>query len=123
MKRRTFIAGLGSTAAWPVVARAQQSNRIRLVGMLVLGDENDPVGKNVVSWFTQALAGLGWAYPHNVRMDLRWWANGTDRLRALAKELVGLEPDIIVTNGTLATVAVQRETRTIPIIFVSAGDP
>jgi putative ABC transport system substrate-binding protein len=87
------------------------------------GDENDPVLKTYVSAFTQALAGLGWTDRRNVRMDLRWYGDDTNRIRALAQELIGLQPDIIVTGGTAATVALQRETRTIPIVFANAGDP
>ena len=123
MKRREFIAGLGSAAAWPVVARAQQGDRVRRIGVLMAGDENDPVGKTRVSAFTQALADLGWTDGRNVRMDLRWGGGDINRIRALAQELVGLQPDIILTSATPATVALQRETRTIPIVFASVGDP
>ena len=112
MRRREFIAGLG--AAWPVVARAQQGDRVRRIGVLLAGDENDPRGKTVVSVFTQALAELGWADGRSVRMDLRWRGGDINRMRALAQELVGLQPEIIVTSNTSATVAVQRETPTIP---------
>jgi len=79
--------------------------------------------KTYVSAFTQALAGLGWADPRNVRMDLRWGGNDINRVRALAHELVGLQPDIIVTANTPAAVALQRETRTTPIVFVGLVDP
>src|SRR6516162_5139291 len=116
MKRRTFIAGLGSAAAWPVVARAQQGDRMRRIGVLIGSDENDPAGKNVVSWFTQALAELGWTDGRNVRIDLRWGSGDANRIRALARELVGLQPDIILAASTAATAALQRETRTIPIV-------
>ena len=112
MRRREFIAGLGSAAAWPVVARAQQDGRIRRIGVLTAGDENDPVRKTFISAFTQALAGLGWTDGRNVRMDLRWHGDDPNRIRALAQELVSLQADIIVTNTTAATVALQRETRT-----------
>ena len=105
--RREFIAGLGSAAAWPVVARAQQADRVRRIGVLMTGDENDPGAERRVSAFTQALAGLGWTDGRNVRMDVRW--GDTIRIPALAQELVGLRPDIVVTAGTPATVAVQRE--------------
>jgi putative ABC transport system substrate-binding protein len=122
MKRRTFIAGLGSTAAWPVVARAQQAGgRMRRIGMLMPEDENDPLARSEVFAFTQALVALGWTDGRNVRMDVRWYGDDTDRMRALAQELVGLQPDVIVT--TLATAAVHRETRTIPIVFVNVSDP
>jgi putative tryptophan/tyrosine transport system substrate-binding protein len=121
MRRRDFIAGLGSVAAWPMVVRAQQGDRMRRIGVLMSGDENDPLMNAWVSAFTQALAGLGWTDGRNVRMDLRW--AGDDRMRALAQELAGLQPDIIVTGSTPTTVAVQRETRTIPIVFVGLADP
>jgi putative ABC transport system substrate-binding protein len=88
------------------VARAQQGDRVRRVGVLTSGDENDPVRKTFISTFTQALADLGWTDGRNVRMDL-WWGRGDeDRMRALARELVGLQPDIILTGGTAATAAV-----------------
>jgi putative ABC transport system substrate-binding protein len=123
MRRRDFIAGLGSTVAWPVVARAQQGDRVRRIGVLLLGDENDPAAKPLLPAFTQALAELGWTDGRNVRMDLRWRGGDTNRLQALAKELVGLQPDIILVGGGLGTVALQRETRTIPIVFAGATDP
>ena len=123
MKRREFIAGIGGAAAWPVVARAQQTDQMRRIGVLLGGDENDPEGKLRYSAFTQALADLGWADGRNVRLDIRWGGGDINRIRALAHELVGLQPDIIVTSGTLPTVAFQRETRTIPIIFADVGDP
>ena len=122
MKRRTFIAGLGSAAVWPVAARAQQGDRVRRIGVLMPGDENDPVQKARISAFTQALAGLGWTDGRNVRMDLRFYSD-VNRIRALAQELVGLQPDIIVTLGALGALAVQRETRTIPIVFTGMTDP
>ena len=114
MRRRELIAGLGSAVAWPLAARAQQPDRVRRIGVLLAGDENDPRGKTVVSAFTQALAELGWADGRSVRMDLRWRGGDINRMRALAQELVGLQPEIIVTSNTSATVAVQRETPTIP---------
>ena len=123
MKRRTFIAGLGSAAAWPVVARAQPGDRVRRIGVLMWGDENDRVWKPRLSAFTQALADLGWTDGRNVRMDLRWGGNDTNRIRALAQELVSLQPDIILTSSDVVTAAVQRETRTIPIVFANLADP
>jgi putative ABC transport system substrate-binding protein len=123
MRRREFIARLGSTAAWPVVARAQQGDRVRRIGVLMLVDENDPDMKTRISAFSQALAGLGWADGRNVRIDIRRAGGDINRLRALAAELVGLQPDIIVTSGGAATVAAQRETRTNPIVFATVADP
>jgi putative ABC transport system substrate-binding protein len=104
--------------AWPVVARAQQDSRVRRIGVLMGGDENDPAQKRRLSEFTQALADLGWADGRNMRIDLRWGGADNNRIRALAQELVGLQPDIILTNATPATIALQRETRTIPIVFL-----
>jgi putative ABC transport system substrate-binding protein len=123
MKRREFITLIGGAAAWPLAARAQQGDRVRRIGYLTLGDENDPLTKTVVSAFTQSLAGLGWTDGRNVRIDFRWGSNDINRLPALAQELVGLQPDIILTNSTPATAALQRATRTIPIVFASGSDP
>jgi putative tryptophan/tyrosine transport system substrate-binding protein len=121
VKRRQFIAGLGSAAAWPLAAPAQQGDRVRRIGVLTPGD--DPVQKAYASAFTQALANLDWTDGRNVRIDLRWATGDTNRLRALAQELVGLQPDIILTGGDPATAAIQRETRTIPIVFAGVTDP
>jgi putative ABC transport system substrate-binding protein len=122
-KRREFIAGLGSAAVWPVVAGAQQPERMRRIGVLMGGEENDPVTKTYVSAFTQALADLGWAVGRNVRLDLRWGGTDINRMGALAQELVGLQPDIILTGGDPVTAAIQRETRTIPIVFAGVTEP
>jgi putative ABC transport system substrate-binding protein len=123
MRRREFITLLGGAAAWPLAAGAQQSDRVRRIGVLVEGDEHDPVLKTYVSAFIQALAGLGWTDGRNVRMKLRSAGGDINRIRALAQELVGLQPDIIVTGGTPTPIALQRETRTIPIVFAGTGDP
>jgi putative ABC transport system substrate-binding protein len=125
MRRRDFNTLLGgAAAAWPLAARAQQQvDRVRRIGALMPLDENDPVAKLQLSAFTQALADLGWIDGRNVRMDLWWAGDDTNRIRALAQELVGLQPDIILTGGTAVTVALQPETRTIPIVFASATDP
>src|SRR6516165_10372206 len=122
MRRRDFIAGLG-VVAWPIAAQAQPAERVRRIGVLMPFDENDPLAKPYLSAFTQALADLGWTDGRNVRMDLRWASGEINRMRALAQELVGLQPDIIVTTSTPTTAALQRETRTIPIVFVNGGDP
>jgi putative ABC transport system substrate-binding protein len=123
IRRREFITLLGGAAAWPLAAHAQQGVRVRRIGVLLPGDENDSFEKMFVSAFAQALAGLGWADGRNVRMDLRWGGNDINRMRALAQELVALQPDIILAITTPATVALQRETRTIPIVFASVGYP
>ena len=123
MRRREFIAGLSSAAAWPLAVRAQQGERVRRICVLMPYDENDPEQKHQLSAFTQALAGLGWTDGRNVQIDLRWAGDDASRIRALAQELVGLQPDIILTSSTPATIAVERETRTIPIIFANVADP
>jgi putative ABC transport system substrate-binding protein len=123
MRRREFIAGLGGAVAWPLNARAQQGERVRRIGVIGLGNENDPFAKLQLSTLTQALADLGWTDGRNVRMDVRWYGDDTNRTRALAHELVGLQPDVIVTDSTPATIALQRETRTIPIVFGGVADP
>jgi putative ABC transport system substrate-binding protein len=123
MKRREFITLLGGAAAWPLAARAQQGDRVRRIGVLMGLDENDPLAKTFLSAFIQALAGLGWTDGRNVRMDLRWAGADINRMRALARELVSLQPDIILPTSVPATAAVQRETRTIPIVFATGVDP
>jgi putative tryptophan/tyrosine transport system substrate-binding protein len=96
---------------------------VRRIGVLISFDESDPEWKRRYSAFTQALADLGWTNDRNVRMDLRRYGGDINRIRALARELVGLKPDIILTSATPTTVALQRETRTIPIVFAGLGDP
>jgi putative ABC transport system substrate-binding protein len=124
MKRREFIAGLG-VAAWPLAALAQQPERMRRIGVLFGGfDQNDPEGKLAYSAFTQALADLGWTDGRNARMmDAPRGSADIDRIRALAQELVGLQPDIIVASSTPAAAALQQETQTIPIVFANVTDP
>ena len=122
MRRREFIAGLGGAAAWPLALRAQQGDRVRRIGVLMLGDENDPEQKRRLTAFMQAVGDLGWANG-DLRMDVRWGGGDYNRIRAVAKELVGLRPEIILTGGLPATVAVQRETRTIPIVMATVSDP
>jgi putative tryptophan/tyrosine transport system substrate-binding protein len=123
MRRRTFIAGLASSVAWPVVARAQQSERVRRIGVLWAFSEIDPMAKSIHSAFTRGLAELGWIEGRNVRIDFRWAGASVDRARAYAKELVGLQPDAILADSTPQTAAIQRETSTIPIVFVMVSDP
>jgi putative ABC transport system substrate-binding protein len=117
MRRREFIAGLGSAAAWPLVSRAQETERVRRIGVLMPFDDSDTGG------FSQALADLGWIVGRNLRMDVRSGRGDVNRMQVLAKELVGLQPDVILANTTPVTAAIERETRTIPIIFVYVTDP
>jgi putative ABC transport system substrate-binding protein len=119
--RRDFIAGLGSAAAWPVVVRAQQGERVRRVGVLVVNQNSD---SDTLTAFAQGLAALNWTDGRNLRIDVRRsGTNDVDRIRRSAEELVDLQPDVILASGTAVTVALQRETRTIPIVFVNVSDP
>jgi hypothetical protein len=102
---------LADVAAWPLAAWAQQPGRMRRVGVLMAFDENDPEAKAYLSEFTQGLAELGWTDGRNLRMDVRWAAGNVDRMRMFAKELLDLQPDVILAHGTPATAAFQRETR------------
>ena len=85
LRRREFIAALGGAAAWPLAARAQQGDRVRRIGVLMPGDENDPLMKTELSAFTQALAGFGWTDGRNLRIDLRWHGGDANRIPAIAR--------------------------------------
>jgi putative tryptophan/tyrosine transport system substrate-binding protein len=121
IRRREFVAGIGGAAAWQLAARGQQAERMRRIGVLMWLDENDPGAKSDLSAFTQALAGMGWTEGRNVRMDLRWYGDGANRIRVLAQELVRLQPDVILASGGTA-VALRRETQRIPIVFAGVDD-
>jgi putative ABC transport system substrate-binding protein len=128
MQRREFITLLGGAAvapsvSWPLVAHAQQLGQLRRVGVLMEWNENDPEAKAFFSGFTQGLTELGWTDGRNMRMDVRWAASNVDRMRILAKELVDLQPDVILAGATPATAALQRATQTIPIVFAAVSDP
>jgi putative tryptophan/tyrosine transport system substrate-binding protein len=122
MRRREFIVGLG-TASWPLAARAQQVERVRRVGVLLPWSGDEPHARAWLSAFVKALAELGWGEGRNLRMDVRWAAGNLDRVRSYAKDLAGLQPDVILVESTPQTAALQRETRTIPIVFVVVSDP
>ena len=124
VKRRDFITLVGGAAAvWPVAARAKQAERMRRIGVLMSVEENDPEGETELSQFTQGLAESGWNDGRNLRMEVRWGGGDVNRTRTFAKELVALQPDVILAQGTPGTTALQRETRTIPIVFVIVADP
>jgi putative ABC transport system substrate-binding protein len=126
MRRRDFIAGIGTgiggAAAWPLTGRAQPAERARRVGALIAFDENDPDAKLRVEGFAQTLAELGWVDGGNMRLDVRWAANVRD-LQPLAKELVDLQPDVLISTSTAVTAAVAKEAKAIPIVFVNVSDP
>ena len=124
MTRREFIRLLGGAAVvWPLAARAQKPGGVRRIGVLLSVAESDPEGKAQLSGFTLGLAELGWIDGRNLRMEVRWGGGDVDQIRTFAKELVALQPDLIVAQGTPVTAALQRETRTIPIVFVVVTDP
>ena len=123
MRRRQFIALLGGAVMWPLAVRAQQSARMRLIGVLMGYAENDRTAQSELAAFWAALAKLGWMEGKNLRIELRWSAGDADRIRALAKELVDLRPDAILGQTTPVTGALARETRSIPIVFVAVSDP
>src|SRR6516164_5414452 len=99
MKRREFIAGVGGAAAWPLVARAQQGERMRRIGVLVSAVEGDPTGMEYVTAFAQGLAELGWTVGRNVRIEYRWGAGDLERFRRYAAELVALSPDVVLASA------------------------
>ena len=123
MKRRTFIAGLGSAAAWPLAVRAQQGERIRRIGWLLNSEENDPVSQALATAFREGLARLGWIEGRNLRIDYRFTGIDTNRVNEAAAELVTLVPDAIVVTGTQSLRAAKRQTQKIPIVATSVGDP
>jgi putative tryptophan/tyrosine transport system substrate-binding protein len=123
MRRREFIALLSGSAAWPLMARAQQADRMRRVGVLMAYGETDPEAKALLAEFTQGLSELGWTDGRNLRLDVRWAPGNTDAMRTYAKELVTLQPDVILANSTPVTATFQRETQTIPIVFSIVADP
>lgn len=124
MNRREFIVGLGGAGAWPLAARAQQpAQRMRRIGMLNSFDDNNPAARSYVMEMFQALSRLGWESGRNVQIVQHWAAGNIDRAGMLAKELVTLQPELIIAVGTPAAAAMQRESRTIPIVFTVVTDP
>jgi len=124
MRKREFITLLGgAAAAWPLAARAQQSEQVRRVGMLIGQAADDVDGKARLAAFVQGLQQLGWTDGRNVRIDTRWGGGDADRMRRYAAELVALAPDVILAGGTAAVGILLQATRTVPIVFASVADP
>ena len=123
MRRREFITLISSAAAWPLAARGQPAGPVRLIGVLMDYAESDPVSQSLVAVFRDELAKLGWKEGGNLQIEVRWSAGSADRVRTFAKELVDLRPDAILGRGTPETIALARETRTIPIVFAAVSDP
>jgi putative ABC transport system substrate-binding protein len=124
MNRRELIMLLGSVAAaWPFMARAQQGERMRRIGVLMGWVESNPDSQARLAMFKKGLAELGRIEGQNLRIDLRWGSGDADRIRALAAELVSLEPEVILASPSNALIPLQKETRSIPIVFVNVSDP
>jgi ABC-type uncharacterized transport system substrate-binding protein len=124
VKRREFITALGGVAAWPLAAQAQQqSQRIRRVGVLMAVAESDADVRAGVAMFQQSLQELGWSAGRNIRIDYRWGDADVDQIQALAKELVGLQPDVLVAHSTPSAKGLLQATRSIPIVFLTVTDP
>jgi len=124
LKRRQFIALLGGAAAtWPLAALAQQPERMRRIGVLMGWNERDREAQSNLAAFVQELGQLGWTYGRNMRIDYRWSNGDVNRMQIFAKELVGSAPDAILAHTTPVTAALQRETQTVPIVFVVVSDP
>ena len=123
MRRRAFISLIGGAAAWPLAARGQQPDRMRRIGVLMNLSKNDLETQRLVTAFQGELVQLGWTDGRNLLIDYRWAGGDVARIAAFAKELVELSPDIVVGYATPSVVALQQETRSIPIVFLSVTDP
>ena len=124
MKRREFITLIGGAAiVWPLTARAQQDQRVRRIGVLSALAEDDPESLARREAFEQALKALNWTNGSNLRIDYRWAATDPERIRKLATEIIALEPDVVLTSGSIVVPPMMQATRTIPIVFVQVIDP
>jgi len=123
MRRREFMALIGGVAAaWPLAARAQQGERMRLIGVLLPLAKDDPRYQPWLTAFRQVLQELGWVDGRNIRMDIHWATNHAE-IRKQAAELVALAPDVILAHGASTVGPLLQATRTVPIVFPIAGDP
>src|SRR5215471_2460053 len=123
MRRRSFIAVLGGPAAWPFAARAQRSEHMRRIGILLRGEATEGMVKAQEHVLREELAKRGWIADSNVRFDVRYSADEPDLIRTHADELIGLGPDVIAASSFPAARAVLQRTRTIPVVFINVGDP
>jgi putative tryptophan/tyrosine transport system substrate-binding protein len=123
MRRRQFIAGLGGAVAWPVVATAQQGERVRRIGVLLSGSEDDARIRRSIATFARELARSGWTEGRNIEIAYLWGAGDATHIRNNVAEIVRAAPDVVVATASEATVALKRQTNTLPIVFVLIGDP
>jgi putative ABC transport system substrate-binding protein len=124
MRRREFITLLGGAAAtWPVAARAQQGARVRRVGVLMLSTSDHPESQTNIAAFLQGLQEAGWSVGRNLLIDYRWSGLDRERMNRHAKELIALDPDVVLAGTGGGTPALQRASRTVPIVFAQGLDP
>src|SRR5262245_17020861 len=122
--RRDFITLLGgAAAAWPFPAHAQQPQRVRRIGVFMPGVADDPEYEARNAAFLQGLGELGWIVGRNVRIEYRWGAGDYERFRAMAAELIALTPDVILAQGSSTVTALQKTSRTVPVVFANVTDP
>src|SRR5579863_1257701 len=124
MQRREFITLLGSTVAgWPVVSRAQQSDRVRRIGALMSYAESDPEGQARLAAFRESLRSLGWIEGRNINIETRWAKGSPESIQRFAKELIALKLDVILSATTPTTALLRQQTLIIPIVFANVSDP
>jgi putative ABC transport system substrate-binding protein len=123
IRRREFITLLGGAGVWPLAARAQQAERVRRIGVLMLYPENDPEGQLRATAFRQGLQKLGWVVGRNVQIDFQWGLGDAHWIQSAAAQLLRLAPDVILANGTPAAKTMQQASRTVPVIFIAGSDP
>src|SRR5262245_19357572 len=123
MKRRAFITLLGGAAAWPVAARAEKSDGVRRVGVIMGFAENDEVWHAYLASFRQGLHELGWVDGRNIRFDYRFTGDSEERMRVMAEEVVALQPEVILVSTNSVVSATLKATRSIPIVFTWVSDP
>jgi putative tryptophan/tyrosine transport system substrate-binding protein len=123
VRRREFLTLLCAACDWPIVARAQQSKQVRRIAVLMTGAENDPDSRRRIGAFREGLRALGWVEGQNVTIEYRWAAGEIGRIQQYAEELVALRPDAILANSTPVIGALQKLTKTIPIVCALVNDP
>jgi putative tryptophan/tyrosine transport system substrate-binding protein len=123
MRRREFITLLGSAAAWPIAAHAQQPSSVRRIGLLMLYPEKDPQGEIRARTFQHELEKAGWTVGGNLQINFHWGTGDADWVRSAITQILGQAPDVMLANGDAAVKAAQQATRTVPVIFIASGDP
>jgi putative tryptophan/tyrosine transport system substrate-binding protein len=122
MRRRTFISQLGGVAVWPLAANAQRKEQLRRIAVL-MSIANDREGQRRLNALREGLENLGWSEGRNIQIEVQWSVTDIERARTLAKELISRAPDLIVTSGSPAAVALRAATTTIPVVFAAVAEP